>query len=507
MTKVKNPKLQNPIEKQFNIISRYHYYFYFLIFSSKIPIFWHVLSLIFLSPPMDYYCNETDVATVNLTKNVCPCVEPFWDRSVFTETMQTKYGIYCDRTWLISFAQSMMYVGLLIGALVFGFLSDRYGRLSMFTMSCLVLGVSGSLVSAMPSAAAHILIRSIEGIGTGGAIITSYVLCIEYSGVRYREIVTALFHIPLNIGHLTLPGISYLLRHCDEFQLAISIPVFFYVGMRWMVMESPKWLMDNENIDETVVAMEKFASFTRIPKENIRQQIEEYHAIHSTKSQREIKIWHLFYHKTLISNFIYMSVIYFLCGMGYYGVSQYIGQMSGNIHVNVALSGALLVPGTIASIYLIQLLNRRTFLMSTIFLSGVFMIVTICIPLRYNWIRVFIACICNCFFFVSFIIVFLLGVELFPTSIRNSVLGILSVMSRVGQIVAPLINALPENISGVVFGVLALVGTFFCYLLPETKDIELPSSLDDTKVLSRRKSHLVEDLELNQNIATSSSQQ
>ncbi|CAH2231223.1 jg21230 [Pararge aegeria aegeria] len=294
-------------------------------------------------------------------------------------------------------------------------------------MSCLVLGVSGSLVSAMSTAAAHILIRSIEGIGTGGAIITSYVLCIEYSGVRYREIVTALFHIPLNIGHLTLPGISYLLRHCDEFQLAISIPVFFYVGMRWMVMESPKWLMDNDHIDETVVAMEKFASFTRIPKENIRQQIEEYHAIHSTKSQREIKIWHLFYHKTLISNFIYMSVIYFLCGMGYYGVSQYIGQMS--------------------------------------------------------------------------------GVELFPTSIRNSVLGILSVMSRVGQIVAPLINALPENISGVVFGVLALVGTFFCYLLPETKDIELPSSLDDTKVLSRRKSHLVEDLELNQNIATSSSQQ
>ncbi|XP_045764037.1 organic cation transporter protein-like [Maniola jurtina] len=506
MTKVKNPKLQNPIEKHFNEITRYHYYFYFLIFTSKIPIFWHVLSLIFLSPPVDYHCNVTGVKNVNSTKNVCPCDEPLWDRSMFSETMQTKFGLYCARIWLISFSQSMMYVGLLVGALVFGFLSDRYGRRSMFSMSCLILAVSGCLVSAMPTAAAYTLMRSIEGIGTGGAIITSYVFCIEYTGVRHREIVTALFHIPLNISHLTLPGISYLLRHCDEFQLALSIPVFFYIGMQWMVMESPKWLMDSDRIDESVVVMEKFASFIGTSRENIRNQIKEYHANHSPKARRRIKIWHVFCHKKLGLNFFYMSVIYFLCGMGYYGVSQYIGKMSGDIHVNVAISGAMLLPGTIAAVFLLKLLNRRTFLMSTIFLSGLFMIIVICVPFHYNWGRVLIACICNCFFFVSFIIVFLFGVELFPTSIRNSVLGILSVISRVGQITAPSINALSENASGAVFGVLALVGTLFCFLLPETKDTELPSSLDDTKILTRGKPQLVEDGQVMQNIATSSTE-
>lgn len=182
-----------------------------------------------------------------------------------------------------------------------------------------------------------------------------------------------------------------------------------------------------------------------------------------------------------------MSVIYFLCGMGYYGVSQYIGKMSGDIHANVAISGALLLPGTIAAIFLLKLLNRRTFLISTIFLSGVLMIVTICVPFHLNLIRVVIACICNCFFFMSFLICFLFAVELFPTPVRNSVLGFLSVSSRVGQITAPLINALPENASGAVFGVFALSGTVFCYLLPETKDTELPSSLDDTKTLTRRR--------------------
>lgn len=182
-----------------------------------------------------------------------------------------------------------------------------------------------------------------------------------------------------------------------------------------------------------------------------------------------------------------MSFMYFLCGMGYYGVSQYIGKMSGNIHLNIALSGGLLLPGTLASIFLLKLLNRRTFLMATIFLSGLFMISVICIPRRFNFVRVMFACICNSFFFMSFAIVFLFSVELFPTSVRNSVLGMLSMLSRVGQITAPLINSLPEFIAGIIFGVFALFGTLICYLLPETKHTELPSSIEDTNALSRKR--------------------
>lgn len=118
------PKIQNPIEKQINRITKYHYYLFALIFSSKIPIFWHVLSLIFLSPPMDYDCYVGGGG--NSSRNVCPCDQPQWDRSVFTETIPTKFGLFCENIWLISFTQSMMYVGMLVGAFVFGFLSDRF---------------------------------------------------------------------------------------------------------------------------------------------------------------------------------------------------------------------------------------------------------------------------------------------------------------------------------------------------------------------------------------------
>ncbi|XP_059061162.1 solute carrier family 22 member 3-like isoform X1 [Achroia grisella] len=487
MPRIKNIKLNNPIEKHFNVLTPYHYYFFSLIFLSKLPIFWHVLSLIFLSPPMDYYCNTTETNNIsNDLKNVCPCKEPWWNRNVFTETVQTKFGLICESAWLISFSQSMLYMGTLFGALVFGFLSDKYGRLSTFTMSCLILAVSGCLVSSMPTAASFIVMRCIEGIGVGGAIVTAYVLCIEYCGVRHRETITALYHVPINLSHITLPGVSYLLRHCDEFQLALSIPVFLIVGFKWLIMESPKWLMDNDHIEQAAMVMEKLSKFNRTSGEIIKEEIEEFHSTHTSKNRRRMNFWHIFKHKRLVLNLGCMSIIYFTCGMGYYGVSQYIGKMSGDIHTNVAISGTLLLPGTITAIFLLKILNRRTFLMSTNLLSGIFMVIVICIPNHLAWVRVVFACICNCFFFMSFMIVFLCGVELFPTSIRNSVLGFLSVLSRLGQIVAPPINSLPELYSGITFGIMAILGAVLCYPLPETKNIELPSTLEDSRTLYRK---------------------
>lgn len=221
--------------------------------------------------------------------------------------------------------------------------------------------------------------------------------------------------------------------------------------------------------------------------------MEEYQARHSTVTKKKMQFWHIFQHKQLTINFLCMSAIYFICGMGYYGVSQYIGLMSGDIHTNVAISGATLIPGTLAAAFLLQVLSRRTFLMVTSFASGVFMLIVILIPSNLPWVRVIVACICNCAFFISFIIVFLYGVELFPTAVRNSVLGVLAVMARAGQIAAPPINHLSETASGSIFGGLAILGGVLCIPLPETKNTELPSSLMESKALPRKTRHGVSD--------------
>ncbi|CAH0668707.1 unnamed protein product [Spodoptera exigua] len=134
-----------------------------------------------------------------------------------------------------------------------------YGRLSMFMMTCLIISVSGVLAAYMSTAPTFIAMRCIEGAGIGGAIVTSYVLLVEYCGLGYREMVTALYHVPINVSHMTLAGVSYLIRDSDILQLAISLPVFLCLALWCMIMESPKWLLDENKLDKASEILEKIA--------------------------------------------------------------------------------------------------------------------------------------------------------------------------------------------------------------------------------------------------------
>ncbi|CAB3241227.1 unnamed protein product [Arctia plantaginis] len=419
------------------------------MFLAKIPLYWHLMSLIFLSPPMEFQCDNLQ-QSIEKEHGGCPCDNPSWNRSVFTETAQTKFGLICDRAWVISFSESMLYVGTLIGSLVFGFMADKYGRLLMFSLCCLCVATAGCLVSVMPTAVSYIIMRCLEGIGTGGAIVTGFVYIIEYCGTRYRDIVAALYHIPLTIGHVTLAGVSYLLRNYNKLQLALSVPMFVVALSGLLIHESPKWLMDSGKIDKAAEVIKKIDKFNNTStSDNIQIEMEQYRAALPKTARNKENFFQIFKYKKLLVNFLSMSAIYLICGMGYYGVSQYIGRMSGDIHC--------------------------IFMLAVIFISPDMKIT-----------KMVLASCSNTCFFISFIVIFLYGVELFPTGVRNSVLGVLSVLSRIGMIIAPPVNSLHQTVAGTIFGVSAILGAVLCYPLPETKYVALPSTMDHSRALHRK---------------------
>ncbi|XP_053600448.1 solute carrier family 22 member 1-like [Plodia interpunctella] len=491
-------KSANPIEQRFRKIRRYHYFFFFILFLSKLPLFWHFISLIFLSPRMDFYCDVNKGG-----KNYCPCENPRWDTSVFTKTIQTKFNLHCERQWLVTLTQSTVYIGTLFGSYGFGRWSDKWGRRSACVYSCLTLTVSGCLLSFMPGIVSFLIVRFIEGAACGGYVVVVFVFLVEFCGPNNREIVSVLFHIPPNFGHATLAAVSYLLRDCDYFQLAISVPLIIFVSMRCLLYESPKWLLDLGRLDEAADVMGKIDKFNKEPNPSMKPELEAFRA--SMTSNTKVTFWEIFKHKRLTINFVCMAYIYFVCGMGFYGVSQYIGHMSGDIHKNVALSGLLLIPGTCIALLLIKVLSRRQFLMLTSLISGVFIIIVVFLNEDLNLLKVIFACICNSGFYLSFLVAFLYGVELFPTSIRSSALGTLSTISRIGQIVAPQINTLSPFAAALTFGIMAIIGTALCIPLPETKNVELPSTVEDTKIQDKAKKvkHNVEGATSDQEAAPS----
>ncbi|XP_063636060.1 solute carrier family 22 member 1-like [Cydia splendana] len=467
----------NPAEVYFKKLTRYHIYFIGVFFATKFMSVWHTLNIIFLSPPMHYTCGGDEAAK----ENACPCDNPIWDYSMFTKTVQTKFGIICDKMWLISMSESISFFGLLVGALVFGFLSDRYGRLLIYAICQIIISLAGCLVTVTHTFWLFCITRFFEGAGNGGAIVSGYVLCVEFSGTDYRPSVSTFIHMASNLGLICLACISYLLRDCDQFQLAISVPVMFCAIIKFLLLESPKWLMDKNKKEEAIKVMEKVCRFNKVPHDTVRAEIETYLSSQSDNKSEDIKFHHIFKYRNHTKNFFVMAYLYFVCGMCYYGVSQFIGKMSPTVHLNTVINGTLLTIGTIIGMLVVNRFGRRPFLRTTMFLSGVFMLIVICVPVTFNpsWVRTMFAGLSSSCYYMSFIVIFLYGVELFPTNIRSSTLGVLSLVSRIGQVIGPQINALSNTAAACTFGISALIGALVTFFLPETKGKALPSTLEE----------------------------
>ena len=90
----------------------------------------------------------------------------------------------------------------------------------------------------------------------------------------------------------------------------------------------------------------------------------------------------------------------------------------------------------------------------------------------------------------SFKCAYILSGEIFATSIRNSAMGLVSGMARVGAIMSPFIVMLGETFSNfqfTVFGFLGLTGGILSLRLPETLNKPLPETVNDMLRTRQRK--------------------
>lgn len=164
----------------------------------------------------------------------------------------------------------------------------------------------------------------------------------ELVGTNWRELMSVLYQVPFNLGHLTLPLFAYYFRDWHHLQLALSIPSLLLISYYWVVPESPRWLFTIGRIDSTVAILEKAAAFNKLPTESIKMDIEKHAA--TTKSAKDVargNFLDLVRTPAMRSNSLYMCFNWLVCGLCFFGVAQYIGQSDGDIFQNVAISAGL----------------------------------------------------------------------------------------------------------------------------------------------------------------------
>ncbi|KAG6796420.1 organic cation transporter protein isoform X1 [Apis mellifera caucasica] len=479
------------VQQAIGNLGRWQIYVCLAISLVKFPIAWHQLAIVFMAPHQVYNCTSptrtetADQCVTNVNGTLLDCTEWEYDRRTFTETIISQWNLVCSRTHYANIQQSILMFGVLLGNIIFGNLADRYGRKMPLMISVVLQLASGIGCAVVPWFPALLLMKLLSALATGGTMVTSYVICMEIVGTKWRAAITVLYQIPFSLGHMSLAGLAYYFRHWQHLQIAITLPSVILLSYWWIVPESPRWLLAFGKQRAACKILQKAANINNIKNKDIPNMVKQ-HCLHqnSKRSDFDYKASFLDLFRTPNMRIKSLSIFFnwIVCGMGLFGMSQYIGQVGGNIFVNFTVSGAIQIPGNFVAWWAMNKLGRRITLICSNSIAGISALLLIIVSNDIEWLRLILVCLGIVGMSVSFTTVYLFSGELFPTVVRNIGVGTSSMCARIGSITAPFVVSLDHIqtwLPPACFGILPLLGAALCFLLPETVGCTLPETLQD----------------------------
>lgn len=146
------------------------------------------------------------------------------------------------------FATGSLALGAIIGCMVAGSVSDKYGRKPGLLIAAAIFAFSSLAMAFSFSRDAFIAARFCAGIGVGMASMLSPMYIAEISPAHIRGRMVAINQLTIVLGILFTNLINYALRNSGEdawrwmFGLGFIPSILFFTGTLWLP-ESPRWLM------------------------------------------------------------------------------------------------------------------------------------------------------------------------------------------------------------------------------------------------------------------------
>ncbi len=145
------------------------------------------------------------------------------------------------------------YVGQLFGAVIFGSLAEKIGRLKTLFIT-IVLFVSMDIACLFAwSGASMILFRFLQGVGTGGEVPVASAYINEFIGAEKRGRFFLLYEVIFPIGLMFAGMVGFFLVPIYGWKAMFVVglvPSILTIPLRWFMPESPRWLASKGRIAE-----------------------------------------------------------------------------------------------------------------------------------------------------------------------------------------------------------------------------------------------------------------
>ena len=381
-----------------------------------------------------------------------------------------------DAFWLGVIGSSVL-LGLFIGCIVSGIVSDRFGRQKIFLFSFLII-VTGSILQFYAQTPLELaMCRVFMGIGIGGDYSVGHALLAEFLPKKSRGAILGSFSVIWTCGYVAATFIGAWLIQLDlgantwRWMLASSaVPAFMVLVGRLGSPESPRWLHNQGREAESQAILTKhFGENVVLADETIDHSNAGFSALFSKK-----------YIKRTVFNCMFFACIV----MPYFAIYTFLPMILKAMNLQEGfgtemLLNAMLIIGAFVGIACTIKFSRRGFLIGSFVLLTIILFILAVLPSEQKFLLVTLFALFTLTLSAVSNLVGVFPAESFPTEVRSSGIGFATAMSRLGSVISTfLLPVIMKNYGlGSTMMTLAgilLVGTIVSVLwAPETKGLSL----------------------------------
>ncbi|KAI1280346.1 Solute carrier family 22 member 3 [Halotydeus destructor] len=331
--------------------------------------------------------------------------------------------------------------------------------------------------------------RFLLAIGAYGRYLTGFMLVMETTGPNVRATKGITCRLGWAIGYFLLPGLGMLFTNFRHLSLALSVPELLWLYWLNKVSESPRWLMATDKPDKAAHIITKAMRVNGKSMVGIEDKLRQLQSNFKKTDEPvvEANLKDLFLWPALRKNTLILMFTWFTTGFVYYGLSLNIGDLGGSLLVNFAIAGILEFPAFGLSVYALEHYGRRN--VQALIMFGAALGSIAAIPLYAfdvaHVVRLTLGMFVKFCLACSWNVIYVYSAEVYPTVVRQIGVGSNSAASRIGSAMAPFMKEITQythiSVTLAIFGVLCLVNAMTILILPETKDQEIPDSIQEAE--------------------------
>ncbi|KAH7940081.1 hypothetical protein HPB52_021061 [Rhipicephalus sanguineus] len=218
--------------------------------------------------------NSTTGEIVPDNTSLKSCEAWTYDEHLFGHTVTDEWNLVCENTWKRSLIQSTYMACLMLGILVIGNVSDRFGRRIVALFSTICLCASAFALTFSTSLNYFLVARVGVAVAISGLQVACFSLLAETIGPKFRIALNVCYGYGWISGLLLLPGIVWLAQDWRKLlivQAAFAAPLLF--ALPWLY-ESPRWLISVGKQGEAVEAIRKIARFNKKQLRDVEKEVD-----------------------------------------------------------------------------------------------------------------------------------------------------------------------------------------------------------------------------------------